>query len=41
LTSLVEKSILQKHGEKKGTYYILAPDIKNRIRDIKDMLKGQ
>jgi len=35
LTSLVEKSILQKHGEKKGTYYILAPDIKNRIRDIK------
>jgi predicted HTH transcriptional regulator len=35
LTGLVEKSILQKHGEKKGTYYILAPEIENKIRDIK------
>jgi predicted HTH transcriptional regulator len=34
LTGLVEKSILQKHGEKKGTYYFLAPEIENKIRDI-------
>jgi hypothetical protein len=34
LTELVEKSILQKHGEKKGTYYFLAPEIENKIRDI-------
>jgi len=35
LTGLVEKSLLQKHGEKKGTYYILAPEIENEIRDNK------
>ncbi|MFH1562210.1 MAG: Fic family protein [Nitrospirota bacterium] len=35
LTSLVEKSILERKGEKKGTYYILVSDIAEKIRDIK------
>lgn len=35
LTSLAEKGILEKKGEKKGTYYILSPVVVNKIRDIK------
>ena len=35
LTGLVEKSLLVKHGEKKGTYYLLSPEISEKIRDIK------
>jgi Fic family protein len=35
LTDLVEKSILQKCGEKKGTYYIFSPQIERKIRDIR------
>ena len=34
LTGLVEKNILKKHGEKKGTYYILSPKVEEKIRDI-------
>lgn len=33
LTSLVEKGILDKKGEKKGTYYILPSNIIDKIRD--------
>ena len=35
LTGLVEKNILKKIGEKKGTYYILSPKVIEKIRDIK------
>ena len=35
LTGLVEKGVLEKHGEKKGTYYIISPKIAEKIRDIK------
>lgn len=35
LTGLVEKSLLVKHGEKKGTYYLLSLEISKKIRDIK------
>jgi len=35
LTLLFEKSVLEKHGEKKGTYYVLSPKITKKIRDIK------
>lgn len=35
LSSLVEKGILEKKGEKKGTFYILSPAILAKIRDIK------
>ena len=35
LSGLVKKSILLKHGEKKGTYYMLSPEIGAKIRDIK------
>jgi Fic family protein len=35
LTALVEKSVLKKHGEKKGTFYVLSPAVVEKIRDIK------
>jgi len=35
LTSLVEKKILEKCGEKKGTFYVLSPNVAEKIRDIK------
>jgi len=35
LTGLVEKNILKKIGEKKGTYYILSLKVIEKIRDIK------
>ena len=35
LIGLVEKSLLVKHGEKKGTYYLLSPENSGKIRDIK------
>jgi Fic family protein len=35
LTELVKKGLLERKGEKKGTYYILTPVIANKIRDIK------
>jgi hypothetical protein len=35
LTGLVEKSLLVKHGEKKGTHYLLSSEISEKIRDIK------
>ena len=35
LTALVEKNILKRRGEKKGTYYILSPKVTEKIRDIK------
>jgi len=35
LAGLVEKNILKKIGEKKGTYYILAQKLVGKIRDIK------
>ncbi len=35
LTGFVEKNILKKIGEKKGTYYILSPKVIEKIRDIK------
>jgi len=35
LAALVEKDILQKKGAKKGTYYILASGMLEKIRDIK------
>lgn len=35
LTSLVEKEILEKRGEKKGTFYVLSPKVAGKIRDIK------
>jgi len=35
LTGLVEKNILKKIGEKKGTYYILSSKVIEKIRDIK------
>ena len=35
LTSLVEKNVLEKQGEKKGTFYVLSPKIAEKIRDIK------
>ncbi|MBI4688535.1 MAG: Fic family protein [Nitrospirae bacterium] len=34
LTALIEKNILERHGEKKGTYYILSPRVIGKIRDI-------
>lgn len=34
LTNLVGKNILKKHGEKKGTYYVLSPKMIEKIRDI-------
>jgi len=38
LTSLVENQYC-KTGREKGQYYILAPDIKNRIRTLRDCLR--
>ncbi|MEW6614196.1 MAG: Fic family protein [Thermodesulfobacteriota bacterium] len=35
LTGLVEKDILKKIGERKGTYYILSSKVIEKIRDIK------
>ncbi len=35
LTGLVEKDILEKKGEKKGTYYVFSPNSAPKIRDIK------
>jgi len=35
LTGLVEKSLLVKYGEKKGTYYLLSPEVSEKLRDIK------
>jgi predicted HTH transcriptional regulator len=35
LTSLTEKGTLERIGEKKGTYYILAPKIAASVRDNK------
>jgi len=35
LTALVEKDILQKRGEKKGTFYVLSAKVAERIRGIK------
>jgi Fic family protein len=35
LTQLVQKSVLQRKGEKKGTFYILTPALTEKIRDIK------
>ncbi|MBI2167462.1 MAG: Fic family protein [Candidatus Omnitrophica bacterium] len=35
LTGLVVKGILEKRGEKKGTYYVFSPDSIRKIRDIK------
>jgi len=42
LTGLVEKTLLIKHGGKKGTYYFLSPEISIKIRDIKghDYVEG-
>ncbi|MBA3066118.1 hypothetical protein KJ633_03720 [bacterium] len=34
ITGLVEKNILKKVGEKKGTHYILAQKVIEKIRDI-------
>lgn len=34
LTGLVEKDILEKKGEKKGTYYVFSPNSASKIRDI-------
>ncbi len=35
LTALVEKDVLEKRGEKKGTFYILSSKVVEKIRDIK------
>ena len=35
LINLVSNAILEKHGEKKGTYYVLSPKAVQKIRDIK------
>ncbi|MDQ7839362.1 MAG: Fic family protein [Thermodesulfobacteriota bacterium] len=35
LTALVEKNIIERLGEKKGTYYVLSSKIAEKIRDIK------
>lgn len=35
LTVLVEKNVIERHGEKKGTYYVLSPKVIEKIRDIK------
>lgn len=35
LTSLVMKGLLEKKGQKKGTYYVLSPFLLSKIRDIK------
>lgn len=35
LTWLVQKNILERQGEKKGTYYVLSAETVKRIRDIK------
>lgn len=35
LTALVEKDVLEKRGEKKGTFYVLSPKVVEKIRDIK------
>jgi len=35
LTALVEKKVLEKRGEKKGTFYVLSPKVAEKIRDIK------
>ena len=35
LTGLVQKDILGKKGEKKGTYYVFSPNSAQKIRDIK------
>lgn len=34
LTALVEKEVLEKRGEKKGTSYILSPKVAEKIGDI-------
>ena len=35
LAALVEKNVLKRCGEKKGTYYVLSPKVTEKIRDIK------
>ncbi len=35
LTTLVEKNVLGRRGEKKGTYYVLSAKVTEKIRDIK------
>lgn len=35
LAALVEKNVLKRYGEKKGTYYVLSPKVTEKIRDIK------
>ena len=35
LTGLVQKGVLEKQGEKKGTFYVLASEWAEKIRDIK------
>ena len=35
LSGLVSKDILEKKGEKKGTYYVFSPRAVSKIRDIK------
>lgn len=35
LAGLVKNNILERHGEKKGTYYVLSPKVTQKIRDIK------
>ena len=35
LTDLVKKNVIEKFGEKKGTYYKLSAEIEKKIRDIK------
>jgi len=35
LTFLLQKDIIEKRGEKKGTYYILSQNLAEKIRDIK------
>lgn len=39
LTGLVEKELLVRQGEKKGTHYLLSPAISEKIRDIKGQLQ--
>jgi hypothetical protein len=36
--ALVEKEVLKKRGEKKGTFYVLSPKTAEKIRNI---VKGQ
>jgi Fic family protein len=35
LTALVEKDVLERRGERKGTYYVLSSKLAEKIRDIK------